>query len=202
MPALKLNWTKGFILCSIIVLSMHQLGYAQEYPGFTRKAVVYQQDTIPYIELPTVKYFAPRIFNSRAEEIRYTRLVRNVKKVYPYAKLAGIKFHEYSKLLQGIPSESQKRQITRRIEQEIKKEFEGELRKLTITQGHILIKLIDRETRHSSYDVLKDFRGTVTALFWQSFGRIFGYNLKTKYDPNGEDYLIEEIIQLIELGVI
>jgi len=175
---------------------------AQENAGLTRKAVIYQGDTIPYIELPTVNYLAPRIFNSRAEEIRFTRLMRNVKKVYPYAKLAGIKFQEYSELLEGVTSESQRRQITRRIEQEIKKEFEGELKRLTITQGHILIKLIDRETQHTSYDVLKDFRGTLTAVFWQSFGRIFGYNLKTQYDPKGEDRLIEEIILLIEMGII
>jgi hypothetical protein len=128
--------------------------------------------------------------------------VRNVKRVYPYAKLAGVKFQEYSEMLDNIESDAQRRRMTKKIEEQIKDEFEGELRRLTFTQGHILIKLIDRETSHTSYDVLKDFRGTLTAVFWQSFGRIFGYNLKTKYDPQGEDKLIEEIVRLIEMGAI
>lgn len=174
----------------------------QEMPVKTRQAVIENGDTIPYIELPTVRIFAPRVFKSRAEEFRYTRLVRNVKKVYPYARLAGIKFQEYSEMLEGIESEVEKKRITKQIEKEIKQEFEGELRRLTITQGHILIKLIDRETSHTSYDVLKDFRGAFSAIFWQSFGRLFGYNLRSEYDPDGDDRLIEEIVVRIEHGAI
>jgi hypothetical protein len=193
----------SFIYIIVLVLLAGFDVCAQQSPGKnTHKAVVLEGDTIPYIELPTIKYFAPRVFANRYEEARYGRLVRNVKKVYPYARLAGIKFNEYNELLNKIESESQKRKITKEIEQQIKAEFEGELKRLTFTQGHILIKLIDRETQHSSYDVLKDFRGTLTAVFWQSFGRIFGYNLKTKYDPEGEDRLIEEIVRMIEAGVI
>ncbi len=175
---------------------------AQVVTGQTTRAVVYQGDTIPYIELPTVHYHAPRIFNNRREEQSYNRLVHNVKRVYPYARLAGIKFQEYSELLEELETDAQRRRAAREIEQEIKDEFEGELRRLTISQGHILIKLIDRETKHTSYDVLRDFRGAFTAVFWQSFGRLFGYNLKTEYDPYGDDKLIEEIVQLIELGAI
>jgi hypothetical protein len=174
----------------------------QEMPVKTRQAVVENGDTIPYIELPTVRIFAPRVFKNRAEEFRYTRLVRNVKRVYPYARLAGIKFKEYSEMLEGIESEVEKKRITKQIEKEIKQEFEGELRRLTITQGHILIKLIDRETSHTSYDVLKDFRGAFSAIFWQSFGRLFGYNLRSEYDPEGDDRLIEEIVVRIEHGAI
>jgi hypothetical protein len=175
---------------------------AQEIPGSTRRAIVLDGDTIPYIELPTIRYMAPRVFANRFEEVRYGRLVRNVKRVYPYAKLAGVKFQEYSELINNLENDAQKKRMARKIEEQLKAEFEGELRRLTITQGHILIKLIDRETSHTSYDVLKDFRGALTAVFWQSFGRIFGYNLKTRYDPEGEDRLIEEIVRLIEMGVI
>jgi len=175
---------------------------AQQIPGHSRQAVVENGDTIPYIKLPTVRIFAPRIFKNRAEEFRYNRLVRNVKRVYPYARLAGIKFNEYSSMLEGIESEAEKKRITKQIEREIKQEFEGELRRLTITQGHILIKLIDRETNHTSYDVLRDFRGLFSAIFWQSFGRLFGYNLRSEYDPEGDDRLIEEIVLRIENGAI
>lgn len=193
----------SILYIAILLLGLSSTGevWAQS-PVLTRQAVVHQGDTIPYIELPTIRFFAPRVFASRQEEARYLRLVRNVKRVYPYAKLAGTKFEEYSQMLEGIKSESEKKRITKNIEQQIRTEFEGELRKLTITQGHILIKLIDRQTQHSSYDVLKDFRGNLTAVFWQSFGRLFGYNLKNKYDPNGEDWLIEEIVRMIEAGAI
>jgi Lhr-like helicase len=198
---MRLRFSLLYVSLVLLVVSTTDRVWAQA-PAQTRQAVVHQGDTIPYIELPTIRFFAPRVFTSRQEEARYLRLVRNVKRVYPYAKLAGVKFDEYSQMLSGIKSESEKKRITKNIEQQIRTEFEGELRKLTITQGHILIKLIDRQTQHSSYDVLKDFRGTLTAVFWQSFGRLFGYNLKNKYDPNGEDWLIEEIVRMIEAGVI
>ncbi len=175
---------------------------AQEKNTVTTRAVVYHGDTIPFIELPTFQYFAPRIFANNREQRRYNRLVQNVKRVYPYARLAGIKFDEYSEMLMGLETEAQRKRAARNLEREIRDEFEGELRRLTISQGHILIKLIDRETNHTSYDVLRDFRGAFTAVFWQSFGRLFGYDLKTEYDPHGEDRLIEEIVQLIEMGVI
>jgi hypothetical protein len=174
---------------------------AQQKSLITTRAVVLDGDTIPFIELKPVTFLAPRIFANRREEIRYTRLVHNVKRVYPYAKLAGIKYEEYNKLLAALP-ESQRKGVAREIEKQIKDEFEGDLRRLTITQGHILIKLIDRETSNTSYDVVKDFRGAFTAVFWQSIGRLFGYNLKTQYDPRGDDKLIEEIVQLIEQGLI
>jgi hypothetical protein len=175
--------------------------FSQQKSLVTTRAVVLDGDTIPFIELKPVTFLAPRIFTNRREEIRYTRLVHNVKRVYPYAKLAGIKYEEYNKLLSSIP-ESERKKVARQIERQIKDEFEGDLRRLTITQGHILIKLIDRETMNTSYDVVKDFRGTFTAVFWQSIGRLFGYNLKTQYDPRGEDKLIEEIVLLIEQGFI
>jgi len=170
--------------------------------GKTTRAVVYEGDTIPYIELKAVPFIAPKYFKNKREKRRYTRLVYNIKKVYPYARLAGLKYRQYSEELSEIESESERKKMTKQIEQEIKEQFEEDLKKLTFSQGHILIKLIDRETQHSSYDLLKDFRGIFTAVFWQSFGRIFGYNLKTKYDPEGEDKKIEEVVQLIERGLI
>lgn len=190
------------VIFLFILYAFAPYSFAQQHKGITTRAVVYQGDTIPYIELPTFRYFAPRSFANNREQNQYNRLVRNVKRVYPYARLAGIKFDEYSEILMGLETEGQRKRAARNLEREIRDEFEGELRRLTISQGHILIKLIDRETNHTSYDVLRDFRGAFTAVFWQSFGRLFGYNLKTEYDPYGEDKLIEEIVQLIEMGAI
>lgn len=170
--------------------------------GQTVEARIEDGDTILVIELQPVDFIAPREFTSRREARRYNRLVRNVKTVYPYAQLAGVMFREYLNELEQYDSERQRREFTREAEKNVRNTFEEDLKRLTFSQGLILLKLIDRETQHTSYDILKDFRGTFSAVFWQSFGRLFGFNLRTKYDPQGEDEMIEEIVQLIEAGII
>ena len=172
------------------------------FHGQVVRARIVDGDTIPIIDLDPVAFFAPRIFKNRAEENRYRRLVYNVKRVYPYAKLAGIKYEEYSELLISLPTEGERKRAMRQAELELREEFEDDLKRLTFSQGLILIKLVDRETSQSSYDVVREFRGMVSAFFWQGLGRLFGFNLKTKYDPEGEDKLIEEIVQMIEAGVL
>ncbi len=129
-------------------------------------------------------------------------MVHNVRRVYPYAKLAGIKFEEYNELLLELPTENQRKRAMKQAEMELRAQFEDELKRLTFSQGLILIKLVDRETSHTSYDVVREFRGMVSAVFWQGLGRLFGFNLRTEYDPEGEDKLIEEIVQMIEAGVL
>ena len=188
-------------LCLAVVKISSLSAIGQTNEGIVTRAVVLEGDTIPFIELRPFTLLAPRIFTSHREEIRFTRLVYNIKRVYPYAKLAGQKFVEYHRLLSSIP-ESQRKRVSRELENQIREEFEGDLRRLTITQGHILIKLIDRETQHTSFDVVKEFRGGFNAVFWQSVGRLFGYNLKTRYDPNGADRHIEDIVVLIEKGLL
>lgn len=168
----------------------------------TVRAHIQGQDTIPVIDLQPVSVFAPRVFSSNFEARRYERLVYNVKRVYPYAQLAGIRLREYNEELAAMKSDAQRRRAIRQIERDIRDEFEADLMRLTRTQGMILIKLIDRETSHTSYELLREFRGMVSAVFWQSLGRLFGYNLKTPYDPLGEDYLIEEIVLMIEAGFL
>ena len=175
---------------------------SQEITGTITRARVIDQDTLPVIDLPALVIFAPMVFESRRDERRHSRFVRNVKVAYPYAKLAGIKFREYSRQLEEIESRAERRRMMNQIEKELLEEFEGDLRRLTFSQGLILIKLIDRETQHSSYNLLKDFRGMFQAVFWQSLGRIFGYDLRVEYDPRGEDKMIEHVVMMIEAGVI
>ena len=112
--------------------------------------------------------------------------------------LAAVKLEEYAQELEEVESEKEKKEFYRAIEAELKEEFEGELRKLTISEGRILIKLIDRETGNTSYTLVKDLRGKFSAFFWQSLARVFGHNLKSNYDPLGEDRNIEYIVQQIE----
>jgi hypothetical protein len=162
------------------------------------KAQVDDGDTLLVQSLPPVV-----IFEWRTPPDRKTRrLIRNVKKVYPYARLAGIKLQQYDRLLSNAKTEREKRRLMRKAEDELNERFGDDLKKLTFTQGHILLKLIDRETGETSYALLQELRGKFRAFFWQSFARIFGYDLKSDYDPDGRDKKIEEIVTLIEQGRI
>ena len=132
---------------------------------------------------------------------KYRRLVYNVKKVYPYAKLARFKFEEMERNLATMTDEKQKQAYIDKTYKEVREQFEDELKKLTVSQGRILIRLLDRETDQTAYQIVKQFLGGFRTTFWQSLARVFGSNLKSEYDPTqGEDMLIEQIIQRIEAG--
>ncbi|MBN2746728.1 MAG: DUF4294 domain-containing protein [Bacteroidales bacterium] len=185
----------------IIVLIFFGLAAKAQQPGVFN-AKIFEGDTIPVVNLQPVYIVSVKRFSSKKEEVRYTRLVRYVKKVYPYAKLAANKLNEYEIVLKAAKNDKERSKIMKRAEKELRDEYEGKLRNFTITQGKILIKLIDRETRYSSYDLLKQLRSGLYAGIWQGVGKIFGYDLKVKYDPQGEDRQIEQIVQLIEAGAI
>ncbi len=159
-------------------------------------------DTLLMVDLPEVSVFALVWPESRREQRRMTRTISHVKKVYPYAKLAGIKLREYEDILLAAETDRERRLIMKQAEQEINDQFGPDLKNLTFTQGKILLKLIDRETGETSYELVKELRGSFRAFFYQAFARIWGFNLKDRYDPEGEDQLIEQIVQLIERGQI
>jgi hypothetical protein len=188
------------ILFPLLVLS--QSLRAQNQIGEVVMARIIDNDTIITIDLPEYCHQAklPRKFKNAAK--KRSKLVYNVKKVYPWAKLAGIKLNEYEEILKNAENDSERKKIMKIAEQELKDEFEDDLKKLTFTQGLILIKLVDRETGNSSYALVQELRGNFVAFFWQTFARMFGFNLKTEYDPNGEDKEIEEIVVMIENGEI
>ena len=170
--------------------------------GYHCSAIVIDGDTIPVIYYDEVYIWGNKSFRNSAESKQWERLVRNVKKTYPYAKLAGIKFNEYNQKMATVKSEKAKKEMMKQAEDELEAQFGDELKGLTFTQGKILLKLIDRQTSNCSYDIVKEFRGRFRAFFYQSFARIFGYNLKVKYDPLGADADIERIVLMIENGVI
>jgi hypothetical protein len=163
-------------------------------------AKVHHGDTVLIVNLPEVAVYSLRIFDSRRDIRKVERLIYHVKKVYPFARLAGIKLKEYESLLVQAKNDRERKKIMKQAEKEIEEQFGADLRDLTFTQGKILIKLIDRETGETSYGLVQDLRGNFTAFFYQTFARIWGYNLKTHYDPEGEDELIEAIVLMIENG--
>jgi hypothetical protein len=169
--------------------------------GVTR-AVIEGADTIPMIELPELTVFDHRDLDYLYLKRKYRRLIRNVKTAYPYSKIAGEKLKELDEQLAAIEDAKEQKEFIRKAEEEIMGQFEKDIRKLTVTQGIILVKLIDRETGRTSYLVIKELKGSITAFFWQGIARIFGNNLKAEYDPGGDDKVIEDIVRGIEAGFI
>ncbi len=161
-------------------------------------AIIVDGDTIPYIWLPTINIYTTRIFKSKREQIKYTKLRRDVTKVWPYAKLAGVMFNQLEKELKMTNDKRVQQALINKTEKEIMEKFEAELKKLTVTQGRILIKLIDRQTGNTSFKVVQDLKGKFSAFVWQSLARLFGSNLKSHYDPLGEDAEIEKIVLSLE----
>ena len=161
-------------------------------------------DTLLIVYLPEVDIDLMQRYLQIIDTRQGRRLANNVRKVYPYAKLAGAKMQEYDSVLANVSDKNERNRLMKQAEKEITDQYTEELKDLTITQGLILIRLIDRETGNTSYQVVQELRGKVRAFFYQGFARLWGYNLKTEYDPhnNPEDDEIETIMTLLERGVI
>jgi hypothetical protein len=187
------------ILFISVFLFISLLASSQDQDSMLVYGIVKDGDTIPFIALKEVKIYSWRLLSER-EERKLTRLMKNVKIVYPYARLAGIKLIEYEDTLAQAPDDKARRKIMKKVEEQLDAEYGKELRDLTVSQGKILLKLIDRETGETSYELVSELRGEFRAVFYQAFARIFGMNMKIGYDPDGEDRDIEYIVTLIENG--
>ena len=156
--------------------------------------------TLPEVEIKEVTVYAHPQFPRKSDFRKYERLVYNLKKAYPFALIVRNKLAKVNEDIGNIKSDKERREYIKKVEKEVFAEYEGDIRDMTITQGRLLIKLIDRETQNTSYALIKDYRGKLAAAFWQGIARIFGTNLKEEYDPNGEDAIIESIILEIDAG--
>ncbi len=150
-----------------------------------------QQDTMRHYELPA---FIVEAQKDPEYEKRYQKLVRDVKKALPYAKMAGFRFQMMEQNLQLLPTEKARKEYLKRTEAAIKDQFMDDLVNLTRSQGKILIKLIHRETGKDTYTLLKEYRGSFTAMYWQGMAKVFSADLKNEYNPV-EDWQIEQIIK-------
>ncbi|MCR4847781.1 MAG: DUF4294 domain-containing protein [Bacteroidales bacterium] len=174
----------------------------------TQRNVVYARiegnDTILIVKLPEVDIDLMNRYYQITETYKGRKLVSNVRKVYPYARLASDKLQEYDTILAHASSDAERRQLMKQAEKEITDRYTEELEHLTFSQGAILIRLIDRETGNTSYKLVQELRGKVRAFFYQGFARLWGYNLKTEFDPKNdpEDEQIDVIATLLERGQI
>lgn len=162
--------------------------------------MVVKNDTIPMVQLEQAEVEGKLGWKARRYRKRFDKLTRNVVKVYPYAKIASELLDEYNRDLQRISSEGKQKEYMKIAEAELKAEFEGEIRNMTFSQGIALIKLIDRETGDTSYELIKELKGSFSAFVWQTLAKLFGHDLRTRYEPKGEDALMERVVRRIENG--
>jgi hypothetical protein len=157
-------------------------------------------DTLACINIPEVFILLPRKFKNKRDETRYWKLIRDLKITYPYAVLIKQKMLELNAKFLTLHSDKERKDYIKQAEKELRNEYEGELTDLTISQGRLLIKLVDRETGKTTYSLVKELRGSFQAIFWQTVAKIFGSSLKAEYDPNGDDKLTEELLIKIQKG--
>ena len=191
--------------CILSKLSFSQINEANNIlnppsKGFRCLAQIVDGDTLPMINLNTVEVCTEFVFKTPRQRELWTRTKNNVKIVYPYAILAAAKLKEYDTKLSYIQDEKAKKAFIKVCEKDLRKEFEDEIKGLTVSQGKVLMKLIDRETGKTTYDVVKQLRGSFQAAMWQTVACIFGHNMKVQYDAGVEDIMIERAIKLVEEG--
>lgn len=191
------------ILYITIVLLSPAIMKAQDKESRTvymTRSCIYQGDTIPWITIRDV-YIYPRLkFKSTDEYREYLRLVRNVKKVLPIANMINNLIIETYEYAQTLPNERARRRHMRKVEKGLKEQYTAQMKKLTYSQGQLLIKLINRQSNQTSYELVKAFMGPFKAGMYQIFAKSFGSTLKMDYDPNGEDKLIERVVVLVQNG--
>ena len=164
--------------------------------------VMHEGDSIQYMEMNNVYVYPQLTFKNKRQAQNYMRLVTNVKKVLPIAKEARMMLIETTEYLETLPDDKAKAEHMKRVEQDIFKTYKPKMKKLTYSQGKLLIKLIDRECHSSSYDMIKAFMGPLRAGFWQVFAWGFGASLKKEYDAQGVDRLTERVVLMVESGQI
>lgn len=162
--------------------------------------VLHDGDSIQYVELNTLYVYPQPVFADARQMQAYNRLVANIKKVLPIAKEVNAIIIETYEFLQTLPNKKAKDEHMQRVERSIRKEYTPRMKKLTYSQGKLLIKLVYRECNSSSYQLIQAFLGPIRAGFYQAFAALFGASLTKKYDAEGVDKYTERIVRQVEAG--
>ncbi len=188
----------SFILSAACFLSMPSNGIGQ----VLRTDSLVVLDSSLHVELKEVKIKGRKRKRRKhyRSTRRYWRTIRNIRIVYPYAEMANKTIGDLNKELEFVSSKRERRKLIRREYKGLMKAYKKPMMKLKISQGKLLMKLIDRETGNSSYKHLKELKGSTTAIFWQAIASMFGTSLKSKYKPEGKDWMVEEILERMKKG--
>ena len=174
-----------------------------EMPIMTQTGTTeYKGQTITHIIFPTLPKYAPMEFKNEKEREKYNRLVYNIKKVLPWAKLAKLTIIETYDFLETLPDKKSRDEHMKRVEAGLKRQYGPALKKLSRSQGRLLLKLIDRECNQTGYDIAKAFMGSFKANLYQGVAVLFGNSLSKKYDPEGDDRYTERVVRMVEAGLL
>lgn len=177
-----------------------ELGDPEFVPMVKVSKTVVDGDTIQYMELQNVYVYPEPTFKNKRQQQAYTRLVRNVKKVLPIAKEVRQILIETAEYVETLPTKRERDEHLKRVEESIVKEYKPKMKKLTFSQGKLLIKLVDRECNSTAYEAIQAFVGPIRAGMWQAFAWMFGASLKKGYNPDGVDKLTERVVLMVEAG--
>ena len=174
-----------------------------EMPIMTQTGTTeYKGQTITHIIFPTLPKYAPMEFKNEKEREKYNRLVYNIKKVLPWAKLAKLTIIETYDFLETLPDKNARNEHMKRVEAGLKRQYGPALKKLSRSQGRLLLKLIDRECNQTGYAIAKAFMGSFKANLYQGVAVLFGNSLSKKYDPEGDDRYTERVVRMVEAGLL
>ena len=210
----------GYIILMALILFLPSLVNAQDYYATNIKpdkqtpistiylmpnvypAVVMEGDTIACMWLTDFIKYSPITFRSTKDQVAYSKLIRDVKKTLPYAKeIAGIITETYE-YMETLPNDKVRQQHLNKMEKYLTDKYTPKMKKLTRSQGQLLMKLVDRETHSSSYHIIDAFMGSFKAWSANLFAKLFGNDLKARYNPFGEDRVTERVCVLVEQGVV
>ena len=174
-----------------------------EVPIMTQVGTVeYKGRTITHVVYPALPKYPPLTFANEKERQQYNRLVYNVKKVLPWAKLARLTLLETYEVLQQLPDKESRKRHLDEVERGLRKQYGQQLKKMSRSQGRLLVKLIDRECNQTGYSIAKAFMGGFKANLYQGVALLFGNSLNKHYDPEGDDRYTERVVQMVEAGLL
>lgn len=185
------------LLLSSIAICAVSFGQRRDRGIWYQTATIENGDSIAVVHIRPVRKYA-----RKKDMRRYAKLIRAVKKVYPIAQEAKREMALMEEELRRLPSKKDRELYTKGIQKMIIKKYTPVLKRMTVYEGRVLLKLIDRETEYTAFEIVKEFRGGFVAGFWQAMARLFGNNLKLEYDPDGSDKMLEQIVVYYEAGLL
>jgi len=186
-------------LTTLSTVAQEDLGDPTFVPTVKVGKTLVDGDSIQYMEMSNVYVYPELTFKSKRQQQAYTRLVKNVKKVLPIAKQVRQIIIETAEFTETLPP-SERDAHLKKVEQSIVKEYKPQMKKLTFSQGKLLIKLVDRECHSTAYEAMQAFIGPIRSGMWQAFAWMFGASLKKGYEPEGTDRLTERVVLMVEAG--
>jgi len=160
------------------------------------------KDTSLHFDLNPIDIYPDKKDLSPKKQREYSLLELKIRKVYPMAKVAAVRLAEYNRIYTSFRTDRERKNYVKGVEKQLFAEFEDTIKTMKVSEGRILIKLLDRQTGNTSYEIIKEFKGGFSAFFWQSIAKLFGHDLKAQYDPNAQDWMIEAIVMQMDLGLI